>query len=71
MEYCENGSLGALLDHGGRIEDEVYIVDYAYQLLSGLAYLHENNIVHRDIKPDSKVIFLFILFKLISHLLCI
>jgi serine/threonine protein kinase len=54
MEYCENGSLGALLDHGGRIEDEVYVVDYAYQLLSGLAYLHENNIVHRDIKPDSK-----------------
>lgn len=54
MEYCENGSLGALLDHGGRIEDEVYIVDYAYQLLSGLAYLHGNNVVHRDIKPDSK-----------------
>lgn len=55
MEYCENGSLGALLDHGGRIEDELYVVDYAYQLLSGLAYLHENNIVHRDIKPDSNV----------------
>lgn len=56
MEYCENGSLGALLDHGGRIEDELYVVDYAYQLLSGLAYLHENNIVHRDIKPDSKAL---------------
>lgn len=54
MEYCENGSLGSLLDHGGRIEDEVYIMKYAYELLSGLKYLHENNIVHRDIKPDSK-----------------
>ncbi|KAI8377509.1 uncharacterized protein BYT42DRAFT_496875 [Radiomyces spectabilis] len=56
MEYCENGSLGSLLEHGGRIEDELYIVDYAYQLLSGLAYLHENNIVHRDIKPDNILI---------------
>ncbi|KAI9264970.1 hypothetical protein BDA99DRAFT_546746 [Phascolomyces articulosus] len=53
MEYCENGSLGALLEHGGRIEDEFYIVNYAYQLLKGLAYLHENNVVHRDIKPDN------------------
>ncbi|KAI8149822.1 hypothetical protein BJV82DRAFT_503267 [Fennellomyces sp. T-0311] len=56
MEYCENGSLGSLLDHGGRIEDEVYIVKYAYELLSGLKYLHGNNIVHRDIKPDNILI---------------
>ncbi|KAI7858748.1 hypothetical protein BDC45DRAFT_531295 [Circinella umbellata] len=56
MEYCENGSLGSLLDHGGRIEDEVYIVKYAFELLSGLKYLHENNIVHRDIKPDNILI---------------
>ncbi|CAO3666433.1 unnamed protein product [Umbelopsis ramanniana] len=56
MEYCENGSLGGLLEHGGSIEDEIYVVDYVYQLLEGLAYLHSNSVVHRDIKPDNILI---------------
>lgn len=52
MEYCQGGSLANLLEHG-RIEDETVIMIYTLQMLEGLAYLHENNIVHRDIKPES------------------
>ncbi|CAG8474149.1 6857_t:CDS:2 [Ambispora gerdemannii] len=52
MEYCQGGSLGSLLEHG-RIEAEYWIQFYTYQMLLGLIYLHENNIVHRDIKPDN------------------
>jgi mitogen-activated protein kinase kinase kinase len=51
-EYCPGGSLANLLEHG-RIEDEIIIQIYALQLLSGLIYLHSQNVVHRDIKPDS------------------
>lgn len=60
MEFCSGGSLAGLLEHG-RIEDEQVIMVYALQLLEGLAYLHESGIVHRDIKPESK------LSTIISH----
>lgn len=52
-EYCQGGSLGNLLDNG-RIEDEGIIQYFAVQMLDGLAYLHSQNVVHRDIKPDSE-----------------
>ena len=58
-EYCQGGSLSALLELG-RIEDEGIIQVYTMQMLEGLAYLHSKGIVHRDIKPDSKSSFSFL-----------
>ena len=52
-EYCQGGSLATLLEHG-RIEDESVLQVYTMQMLDGLAYLHSQGVVHRDIKPDSE-----------------
>ena len=54
-EYCSGGTLAQLLDHG-RIEDESVTKVYTMQMLEGLMYLHSQNVVHRDIKPDSELI---------------
>ncbi|KAF9023402.1 hypothetical protein BDZ89DRAFT_1069890 [Hymenopellis radicata] len=51
-EFCEGGSLASLLEHG-RIEDEEAVQYYTMQMLEGLIYLHSQNVVHRDIKPDN------------------
>ncbi|MBW0465975.1 hypothetical protein O181_005690 [Austropuccinia psidii MF-1] len=52
QEFCEGGSLAALLENG-KVEEEVICQMYAHQLLEGLNYLHSNNVIHRDIKPDN------------------
>ena len=49
MEFVENGSLSALLKKFGRLPESV-VAKYMQQTLAGLAYLHEQGVVHRDIK---------------------
>ena len=50
IEYMDGGSLADLVKAGG-CSDEVVLTDLAGQVLEGLAYLHENKQIHRDIKP--------------------
>ncbi|KAK9241136.1 kinase-like domain-containing protein [Lipomyces kononenkoae] len=56
MEYCAGGSLDAIYHHvsarGGRI-GELVLGKIAEGVLSGLSYLHERRIIHRDIKPQN------------------
>lgn len=49
LEYCENGSLAAILSKFGNFPENLLSI-YISQVLQGLVYLHAQGTIHRDIK---------------------
>ncbi|CAJ0751643.1 3713_t:CDS:10 [Entrophospora sp. SA101] len=49
LEYCENGSLHNICKKFGKFPENLVAV-YISQVLEGLLYLHEQGVIHRDIK---------------------
>ncbi|EIW81107.1 hypothetical protein CONPUDRAFT_104294 [Coniophora puteana RWD-64-598 SS2] len=49
LEFCENGSLNTICKRFGKFPENLVAV-YICQVLEGLVYLHDQGVIHRDIK---------------------
>ncbi|KAI9507778.1 kinase-like protein [Russula earlei] len=49
LEFCENGSLHNICKRFGKFPENLVAV-YISQVLDGLVYLHDQGVIHRDIK---------------------
>ncbi|XP_020573156.1 serine/threonine-protein kinase ATG1c-like isoform X2 [Phalaenopsis equestris] len=52
LEYCRGGDLSLYLQRHGRVS-EATAKHFMQQLASGLQVLHDNNLIHRDLKPQN------------------
>ena len=52
LEYISGGSVGSCLRKHGKFEEDL-VSSLTRQTLSGLAYLHREGILHRDLKADN------------------
>ena len=50
MEYFEFGDLHSYLFSYPRLLEE-QVQDISFQILKGVAFMHENDFAHRDLKP--------------------
>jgi hypothetical protein len=54
MEYVEGTTIAALLEHGLLHLSEA--LNYIDQVLSALAYAHQQKVIHRDVKPANMML---------------
>lgn len=51
MEFCDAGSILSIVNREPLTENQISVV--MRDMLTGLAYLHERRLIHRDIKADN------------------
>ena len=56
MEYLEGSELKDILAEGEEVPVVATTVDWIAQIAQGLGFAHENDIIHRDVKPSNIMI---------------
>lgn len=56
LEFCSGGSLRQLYKRRGRGIPELEVIPYVKLILQGLNYLHEQGVVHRDVKAANVLV---------------
>uniref|UniRef100_A0A8C3YR83 Mitogen-activated protein kinase kinase kinase 19 n=1 Tax=Catagonus wagneri TaxID=51154 RepID=A0A8C3YR83_9CETA len=65
MEFVPGGSISSIINRFGPLPEMVFC-KYTKQILQGVAYLHENGVVHRDIKGNNVMLMPTGIIKLID-----
>ncbi|KAF4086743.1 hypothetical protein AMELA_G00087780 [Ameiurus melas] len=52
MEYIPGGSISNILNRFGPLPEKVLAL-YTHQILEGVVYLHDNRVIHRDLKGNN------------------
>ena len=55
MEYAPHGTLRTLHPKGSRLQLET-VIPYVKQVADALQYIHEQKLVHRDVKPENMLL---------------
>uniref|UniRef100_A0A673ABR7 Mitogen-activated protein kinase kinase kinase 19 n=1 Tax=Sphaeramia orbicularis TaxID=375764 RepID=A0A673ABR7_9TELE len=65
MEYVPGGSIASILHRFGPLPERVLAL-YTHQILQGVAYLHLNRVIHRDLKGNNVMLMPTGVIKLID-----
>uniref|UniRef100_A0A3Q0S9H3 Mitogen-activated protein kinase kinase kinase 19 n=1 Tax=Amphilophus citrinellus TaxID=61819 RepID=A0A3Q0S9H3_AMPCI len=65
MEYIPGGSIASIIHRFGPLPERVLAL-YTHQILEGVAYLHVNRVIHRDLKGNNVMLMPTGVIKLID-----